>query len=392
MATDLAPVTPEVLRWARESVGATVEDAAKRAGVSDDRIRAWESGEAEPTVAKLRALAKLYQRSFAVFFLPEPPTTFDTMRDFRRLPGITDHAWSRPLHKVYRRAIEQQEIAEELADEDATEEEPISLLSATIDDSPEVAASRVRGALGISLEEQFSWRRPEDAFNGWLAAVESLGVLVLRTSDVATSEMRGFSLTGRVSVVVVNALDWPRGQVFTLMHELAHLTLREGGLCDLLEPQSAAARQVELWCNAVAAAILMPAESFLDPDVIGPAGRTTWDDDVLAQLSARYGVSQEAVVRRLVTLDRATMEFYLAKRAEYQVAYDEAREEQRRRRRDKEGGPPPYRMTVRDRGRPYVRLVLDAYYRELITPSTLSSLLGLKLKHLPALRHEVGDS
>lgn len=65
MVTDLAPVTPDVLRWARESVGATVEDAAKRAGVSAERIRAREAGEAEPTVAKLRALAKLYQRAFA---------------------------------------------------------------------------------------------------------------------------------------------------------------------------------------------------------------------------------------------------------------------------------------------------------------------------------------
>jgi transcriptional regulator with XRE-family HTH domain len=211
MATDLAPVTPEVLRWARESVGATVEDAAKRAGVSDDRIRAWERGEAEPTVAKLRALAKLYQRSFAVFFLPEPPTTFDTMRDFRRLPGTRDHAWSRPLRKVYRRAVEQQEIAEELADEDATDVEPISLLWSTVDEQPEIAASRARGALGVSLEAQFNWRRPEDAFNGWLTAVEFLGVLVLRTSEVAVSEMRGFSLTGRIPVIVVNALDWPRG-------------------------------------------------------------------------------------------------------------------------------------------------------------------------------------
>jgi transcriptional regulator with XRE-family HTH domain len=44
-----------------------------RAGVSEDRIRAWESGEGEPTVAKLRALAKLYQRPMSVFFLPKPP-------------------------------------------------------------------------------------------------------------------------------------------------------------------------------------------------------------------------------------------------------------------------------------------------------------------------------
>jgi Zn-dependent peptidase ImmA (M78 family)/DNA-binding XRE family transcriptional regulator len=391
MPTDLAPVTPEVLRWARESVGASVGDAAKRAGVSEERIREWEAGGAEPTVAKLRALAKLYQRSFAVFFLPEPPTTFDAMRDFRRLPDSTDHSWSRPLHKVYRRALDQQEVADELADEDATDLQPISWLSSSVDVAPEEAASLARSALGVSLDEQFLWRRPEDAFNGWLAAVESLGVLVLRTSDVAFEEMRGFSLTGRISVIVVNALDFPRGQVFTLLHELAHLMLREGGLCDLLEPRSEGGHEVELWCNAVAAAILMPAEAFLDAVVIVPSGVRQWDDEVLAQLSARFGASQEAVIRRLVTLGRATMTFYRQKRREYLVAYGERREDERLRRRNKEGGPPPYRMAVRDRGRPYVRQVLDAYYLDVISPSTLSNLLGIKLKHLSALEHEVRD-
>lgn len=143
------------------------------------------------------------------------------MRDFRRLPGSEDHSWSRPLHKVHRRAVEQQDVTDELADEDATETEPSSVLSSALDDDPERVAALVRTALGVSLEEQFAWRRPEDAFGGWLAAVESLGVLVLRTSEVEVFEMRGLSLTGRVPVIVVNALDWPRGQVFTLMHELA---------------------------------------------------------------------------------------------------------------------------------------------------------------------------
>ncbi|MDT4930270.1 MAG: hypothetical protein QOF92_3137, partial [Pseudonocardiales bacterium] len=45
------------------------------------------------------------------------------------------------------------------------------------------------------------------------------------------------------------------------LHEVAHLMLREGGLCELLEPQSDAGEQTGLWCNAVAAAILMPAEA-----------------------------------------------------------------------------------------------------------------------------------
>jgi len=393
MASEFAPVTPSVLRWARLSIGASLEDAAKRASVSVERIQAWETDGSgvEPTVAKLRDLAKLYQRPLSVFFLAEPPTRFDVMRDFRRLPGQDDHSWSRPLHKVYRRALDQQEVATELIEDDG-EEPVLAVPPVGLELAAEDAAGIARAALGVSFERQFSWRRPEDVFAGWMRAVEALGVFVLRTSDVATNEMRGFSVTGDVPVIVVNALDWPRGQVFTLLHEFAHLMLREGGLCDLLEPTSRAAKQVETWCNAVAAATLMPAAAFLDNEVVGPPGVREWDDSVLVQLSSRWGVSREAVVRRLVTLGRASQAFYRVKREEYQAAYDAQREEEQARRRQSAstGGPPPHRMAIRDRGRPYVRLVLDAYHRDLLSPSSTSQLLSLKLKHLPALEHEIG--
>jgi Zn-dependent peptidase ImmA (M78 family) len=340
-------------------------------------------------VAKLRALAKLYQRPLAIFFLPEPPEDFDAMRDFRRLPGVADHSWSRPLHKVFRRALEQQDVALELLSFD-DEAPDVRVPEATLDEEPEDVAVRARNALNVSLQQQFGWRQPEEALAGWIEAVEGLGVFVLRTSDVPMAEMRGFSLSGgTIPVIVVNALDWPRGQVFTLAHEFVHLMLRQGGLCDLLEPESGSARRVETFCNAVAGALLMPARSFLDNDIVGPAGVREWDDEVLAHLSRRYGVSQEAVLRRLVTLRRATWDYYLARRQEYLDAYAEQRELERARRRDSTGGPPPYRMTVRDRGRPYVELVLDAYQRDAISPSSLSRFLGLKLKHVPALEREV---
>jgi Zn-dependent peptidase ImmA (M78 family) len=390
MTTELAPVTPSVLKWARETIDVPLELAAQRAGVTVDRVAAWEAGESEPTVAKLRALAKLYQRPLAVFFLPEPPTDFAVLRDFRRLPGQPDHAWSRSLHKVYRRALEQQAIAMEVLE--AEEDEPISSIpAASIDMDPELAAEIGRTALGVALQMQFNWHRAEEAFAGWLEAVEERGVFVLRTSEVAPREMRGFSISDEyVPVIVINALDWPRGQVFTLVHEFAHLMLRTGGLCDLLEPDSGLALQVEAFCNAVAGAMLMPASSFLDNEVVGPAGVREWDDEVLEQLSRRYGASQEAVLRRLVTLQRASWDFYLAKREDYLAAYADAREAERARRGTASGGPPPHRMAIRDRGKPYVRLVLDAYQRDIITASSLSAALGLKLKHLQALEREAG--
>jgi hypothetical protein len=42
-------------------------------------------------------------------------------------------------------------------------------------------------------------------------------------------------------------------------------------------------------------------------------------------------------------------------------------------------------MAVRDVGKPFARLVVDAYRSDAITGSDLSEYLGVRLKHLPAI-------
>jgi Zn-dependent peptidase ImmA (M78 family) len=70
---------------------------------------------------------------------------------------------------------------------------------------------------------------------------------------------------------MVNGADAPRGHLFTLLHEYAHLLLHTGGLCDLITDTAAttADRALEARCKAIAAAILMPADAVLArPDVV----------------------------------------------------------------------------------------------------------------------------
>lgn len=391
MATDLAPVTPSVLKWARRSLGVSVEDAAKRASVQPERLAAWEAGEAEPTVAMLRRLADFYLQPLAVFFLPEPPADFVAVRDFRKLPTDADSTWGRPLQKVYRRALMQQATAAELLAQEG-DLSPARIPALRLADDPEEAGEAARAALGISMAQQHSWKRAEDAFAGWLEAVESLGILVLRTSEVPMEVMRGFSLSGGdVPVIVVNALDAPRGQAFTLAHELAHLMLRDGGLCGPVEPDSGVGRQIEAWCNTAAGSLLMPRASLLDDDTVSPPGEREWSDTELSRLSQRYGASKEAVLLRLVALGRASRDLYAARRQQYISAYAEHRDQARQRRRTTGGGGPPrHRMVIRDQGKPYVRLVLDAYHRDAISLSSLSTLLDMKIKHLQHLEKELG--
>ena len=99
-------VEPEVLRWARESIGLTPLAAARKIGLSDETlVDRWEAGAAAPSIPQLREAARVYKRPLAVFFLSRPPDgSFDVMHDFRRLPDAEARLWSPELHGEYRRA------------------------------------------------------------------------------------------------------------------------------------------------------------------------------------------------------------------------------------------------------------------------------------------------
>ena len=70
-------VSPAILRWARETAGLTLDDAAERLdlrearGVSgSDRLAALEAGQNAPSRPLLLKMAKQYRRSLLAFYLP----------------------------------------------------------------------------------------------------------------------------------------------------------------------------------------------------------------------------------------------------------------------------------------------------------------------------------
>lgn len=389
-STEVA-VSPDVLLWARRSIGYDVPDAAKRLQLAPGRLVEFEEGASDPTISQLRKMARVYGRPLAAFFLHEPPRDFDVMRDFRRVSDDR-RPWSPNLHKVFRRVEAQREIVIDLLEDEGAP--PVSLVpTLELGTDAEAAAHFAREALGLDLQTQMSWRGPYDALNGWISAVERLGVLVLQTSDVHTNEMRGFSIADGVApAIVLNGSDAPRGRVFTVAHELGHLVIRQGGLCDLHDSTRSGSGDLEVYCNEFAASLLMPRAAFLsEPLVARSSGPDEWTDDDLEQLSHRYGVSREAVLRRLVTVGRASMSHYVRRRAEFQEAYEQYESERRAqaKREGRQSRRQVATMTVRDLGKPYVRLVLDAYGRRSISASTLSDHLGVRLKHVAKITERV---
>jgi Zn-dependent peptidase ImmA (M78 family)/transcriptional regulator with XRE-family HTH domain len=382
-------VASEVLAWARRSAGFSQAPlAAKKIGVSETTLAKWESGELAPTIRQLRKAAKVYRRPLAVLLLSRPPRDFDAVRDFRRMPTGQSEEWSPALRAEFRRALSQREVFLELAELSAASiPEAETLPSIGNVDGAEEAADALRSALGVAPAQ--GWSTQYDALNAYVEAVERFGIIVIHTRDVAIREMRGFSVSEHpYPVIALNGSDWPRPRLFTLLHELAHLALNASGLCDLHETRGHASRsedQLEHFCNAVAAAILMP-ESTLRSIAASTAPDRAWTLDELGSLSKRFGPSSEAVLLRLVTLRMATWDLYWTRKAELDEAYEEARQRDAARRREKrETGPNYYVVKARDLGHGYVASVLDAFRSRAISSLDVADYLEVRFEQVPKL-------
>jgi Zn-dependent peptidase ImmA (M78 family) len=377
-----------VLRWARESIGLTEVAASRKIGnIPDDRVQAWEAGEVRPTIAQLRRAAEVYKRPLAVFFLSQPPRDFDTLRDFRRVQGTPAGQWSPALHADYRRAHDQRDAAIELAELDENPPPTNWRIQPLPGSDAQIAATARTRLLEIGpLALPISGDKPYEHLNAWVAALEAAGVLVMATAGgrVPVNEMRAFSLYFDVlPVIVVNGADGPRGRLFSLLHEYAHLLLHTEGLCDTVTDRRAVTedRRLEARCNALAAEMLMPADLVLRQELVRRhvEDRTPWEYEALRAAASPFGASAEAFLRRLVTLGLVSDRYYAEKREEFLAAYE------RDAQRERSSGGDWYRNTVRDLGKGYVRLVADAYRRRVIDSYTAATYLNVKASQIDRL-------
>lgn len=365
-----------------------MEVAAKRLAVSPEKVTMFEAGDAAPTLPQLRKMVDVYRRPLIVLLLEEVPTSFQALADYRSLSVAAAHDFSPELRDEIRRALAQRDIYYELQGEMGRLMESTSLPSDGGD--ADHLALALRHSLGVTYTTQRSWTQPDEAYGEWRSRVEALGILVLETSRVAMTEMRGFSLSDSMPfVIVVNGQDAPRGKVFTLLHELAHLCTRTSGVCDLHQ-SAVGASDPEVYCNAVAGEALLPKSVLAGFDVVGRhVENEPWTESELDSIVAiSGGASKESVLRRLLQIGRATRAEYESRRDEWAEAYAEFRKLRREQSKVKKGGPPRHRMQLRDRGRPFIRMVFDAYGDGVIGLSEVLDLTGVRVKHLANMERE----
>jgi len=381
-----ALVKPDLLVWARQSSGLSLQDTATKLGQPIERVGLWEQGEDHPTIPQLRRLAEIYQRPLSVFYLPYPPQETESIKDFRQLDAEVSRSYSSSLRALIRNVQYRRETAMELAGQ-LNEPTPEFPVIASMRDDPEHLAERLRTVIGTSYLEQVRWREPYIALKSWIQALEKLGLLVFQSSDVLLKEMRGFSIGEEpFPIILINSKDYPNGRIFTLMHELTHIALRRGGVCNLEIDESHNAtteeQATEVFCNHVAGAILVPRASLLAESLIRlKTPEIEFTNDDLEHLAKRYQVSKEVITRRLLILNQVSQRFYQRKRQEFFEDYRRHAENGER----SGGAPPVFRRALAKNGHAFSRLVVESYNSDRITASDVSDYLGIRLKHLPKL-------
>ena len=254
-------INPDILRWARETAGLSIEEAAGKLGIYDargisakDRLLAFERGDHEPSRPLLVKMAKTYRRSLLNFYLSAPPRKGDRGEDFRSLPNR--HTAVEPLVEVVLRDIRaRQSMVRSVLDDDE-ETTPLSFIgSMTIDAGVDRVRASIQQTVGIDVAVFRSQGSVEAAFKYLRDRVESAGVFVLLVGNLGSahtsldvSAFRGFALADPIApFVVINDQDAKSAWAFTLLHEVAHLWIGASGVSGTWGES-----RLERFCNEVA--------------------------------------------------------------------------------------------------------------------------------------------
>ncbi len=384
---DKAYITPKVLQWARESARMSLETAAAKVSIAPEKISEWEDGTGQPTIKQAEILAKAYKRPFAIFFLPEVPRDFTPLQDFRKKTA-------KPLGTAsvfIIREIQQKQAWIRDVFENNNESSLPFVGRFSIQDDPVKVANDILDTLQINKD---NYSIPFDGpINKWIYKAEARGIFISKTSFIHTrlkldsEEIQGFTIADPYApFVFINSKDWKTSQLFTLVHELAHIWIAESGISNEIEPELkhiGKLHPVELFCNEVAANALMPIELIksLDAAVFNSL------NEVL-NISKKLGVSSFAFLFRALKLQIITLDKYRKLKtladSEYK-AFLQRVDEKKAKQKKQEGGPDYYLLQLNKNGRLFTQIVLDAFRGGFVEPTQASSLLNTQVNKFSKL-------
>jgi len=364
----IAKINPKILKWAREQCGFTHQEAVG-SYLNPKKLEEAEKGRVFLTFNQLLTIANKYERNPAFFYLDHIPQE-DLIDDFRT-PGSMKVKYSPELRKTIINIKEKHKLAVEFKnydkDYDYSYINSINLNHNIVD-----VSKKISNLLNINPLEIKSWNNKYSALKGWVRAFESIGILIFQLTGISIEEMRAFSISETpFPVISLNRSDSPLGRIFSLIHELCHLMLEKGGICTYNHDDEAHFN-IEKFCNAVAGEVLVPTSSLLNQKIIINHGFSKiWSEAELKSLGKIYWASNEVILRRLLTSNLTSKNFYQEMREKWKKRVSKTTA----------FGEQGHLKVLRTNSPNFIKIVLNAMYDNKILMTDVSYYLDISLKY-----------
>jgi Zn-dependent peptidase ImmA (M78 family) len=382
MKTFNSHANPKILSWARKKNGLSIKQLAEKMKRDPNEIENWEKGTASPTYTMLENLAyKHFKIPLAVFFFPEPPDIEDPEKKFRILPDYKLKKFSSDTFQKIRLAQAYIESLEELM----SDVEPKNLIFKDIEinkNNVDILARKIRNYIGISLDDQFSYKSNHSAFKAWRRHIEKSGIFTFKDS-FKDRFISGFCMIHEKYPIIFinNSNSWSR-QIFTLLHELCHIIFNVNGITDIddsyIDYMTSKEKLIEIKCNKLASEILVPIKYF-ENEI---ASIESVDEQIIENIAEKYSVSREVILRRLLDYKIIDNSYYKEKSSKWNQDY--------LRTKDKRHGGNYYFTKLAYLGEGYTRLAFQNYYQGRIDKIQLSTHLNIKARYIDKLENRLG--
>ncbi|MBR9776506.1 MAG: ImmA/IrrE family metallo-endopeptidase [Cytophagales bacterium] len=319
MATRIENINSDIINWAIIRAGNSLEEFYQK----NPSVEGWIKGNKKPTIKQLEDFTHKVHVPFGYMFLNKPPKEDIPIPFFRTGKAKNDKVSLNVYHTIQLIGERQNWLTNYLKESEYPDLEYVGKYDEKSNYFEIV--KDIRDSLKLPTNWASKMGTWEEALDYLTLQIEEIGIIVNFNGIVGNNtrrkipveECRGFVLVNKKApFLFINSADAKAAQMFTLIHELAHIWLGESAGFDN-QQMLPANDPVEKLCDQIAAEFLVP-ELFL---------KEKWKDSKdIKYLSRVFKVSPIVIARRCMDLNLITksafFDFYNSYIKEYQFKKD----------------------------------------------------------------------
>lgn len=372
-------IDSKIIEWSINTSGWKKIELREKLNISEKIFASWFKGQALITLNQLKELAKKTKRPLASFFLSTIPSESPTPKDYRLHPEQKGKFDKKTIFAV-RKARRLQKILKELMS-NLYEDRKTKLKKRELNESPIKVAEEVRELFELTEDKQKKFNNSYKFMRFLREKLEKNNIFTFQIS-MPQEDARGFTLSDSFpNIVTINSKDSIEARIFTLMHEVGHVLLKDTGISI---PDFNNQNKVEKWCNEFSSNFLLPKN--IAKKIFSENNSKLIETETLEFLSRKYKLSKNMLLYNMAKLKFITFEDYNEILNRYKKYESIVKTEVEKK---SPTGIPQDRKRLSELGNKFVSLVAENTERKNITYSDALNYLSIKSRNFNKLMKKV---